>query len=153
MPVGGRLPEGDGGVEGEMLGLAPGLSEGVLVGVTEGVGDAEGQSGSYASAALVMLWKVVTVPQAAVKPQIADAAPRDACKLMAALRWLRSPPLGVLFTYISELHASYSTEPVHPVTTPVNSTVLGPGNAVVEGRGASMPMGGEQRFPGVQASP
>ncbi len=55
MPVGGRLPEGDGGIEGETLGLAPGLSEGVLVGVTEGVGDAEGQSGPYASAALVML--------------------------------------------------------------------------------------------------
>jgi hypothetical protein len=96
---------------------------------------------------------VNTDPQAAVKPQIAAAAPRDACKLMAALRWLRSPPLGVVFTYINELHASYCTEPAHPVTAPVNNTVFGPGNAVVEGRGASMPMGGEQRFPGVQAGP
>ena len=151
--MGGRLPDGDGGVEGEKLGLAPGLSEGVLVGVAEGVGDAEGQGGSYASTTLVMLWKVVTDPQAAVKPQTAEAAPRDACKLMAALRWLSSPPLGVVFTYITELHASYNTEPAQPVTTPVNSTVFGPGNVVVEGRGASMPMGGEQRFPGVQEGP
>jgi len=39
------------------------------------------------------------------------------------------------------------------VTSPAKSTALGPGNAVVEGRGAIMPMGGEHRFPGVQLGP
>ena len=61
--------------------------------------------------------------------------------------------MGVTFAYITKLHASYSTAPTHPVTSPVNSTVFGPENAVVEGRGASMPMGGEQRFPGVHLGP
>ena len=62
------------------------------------MGEAEGQGGSYASVALVTLWKVVTDPVAAVKPQKADADRSDACKLMGVLRTLRTPPLGVVLT-------------------------------------------------------
>lgn len=46
VPVGRVEPEGDGGVEGELLGEAPRLSDGVGVGVKEGVGEGEGQGGS-----------------------------------------------------------------------------------------------------------
>lgn len=98
VPVGGLEPEGDGGGAGDTLGLAPTLSEGVGEGVPVGVGEAEGQGGSYASVALVTLWKVATVPVAAVKPQKADEERSDACKLMGVLRTLRAPPLGVVLT-------------------------------------------------------